>query len=716
MIGLGTPLSKITSIGPRFLKGLLRLDIKTVGDLIRHLPSRYEDFSQIYKIYDLEPGQQATIQGIVKRVELRRSWRKKMTIVEAWIEDETGEIRAIWFNQPYLKNILRAGKEMSFSGKVSLSDNEIYLSHPDHEAVTLSKNEAETRHTGRLVPIYPETRGLTSRAIRFIIQPILKNLASIPEFLPDETLEKEGLPEINEAIRKIHFPESDDQVEKIKKRFAFENIFLLQLFNLKQRLEIAKQRRVEVRCDKSYLERVLKALPFKLTAPQQKSLKEIIDDLAGSSPMNRLLQGDVGSGKTIVAAIASLIVAKAGKQAAFMAPTEVLAKQHFKTLKGLFEKLEKKLGEEFPELGIITSSEAKIVFAQGLESDFKKAEFKKKTELGEVKIIIGTHALIEKNLNFNDLALVVVDEQHRFGVRQRAELLNRGEKASIIPHFLSMSATPIPRTMMMAMFGNLDVSIIDELPLGRKEIITKIVSPDDRIKAYGFIKGQVLKGRQAFVICPRIEPSANTEGLTVADLRLWEVKSVKAEYEKLSKKVFPEFKVGMLHGQLKPKEKTGVMSEFSAGKIDILVSTSVVEVGVDVPNATIIMIEGAEKFGLAQLYQFRGRVGRGEYQSFCFLFTDSGSDSTKNRLKAILEAKNGFELAERDLKLRGPGQFLGESQTGIPDVAMEAIQDMRVVKSAQDAAVEILKKDPELKRNIELKKKLGEFSKKIHEE
>lgn len=732
MIRLSTPLSKISSISTKFLKSLDKLGIRNVRDLVWHFPSRYEDFSEIYKIADLEPGQQATISGMVREVNLRRSFRRRMVIVDAKIEDETGQIRAVWFNQPYLKNILRPGRLMNFSGKVSFSEGEIYLSHPDYEAnhkltgispSQISHGETwEGKHTGRLVPIYPETKGLTSRALRFILQPILKDIEEVEDFLPEEVLKSEDLPEINQAIQKIHFPESIEEVEKIKKRFAFQDLFLLQILNIQQKMKLAQEKAPEIATEIPYVKKVLETLPFKLTNSQKKSLWEIIKDLEKGRPMNRLLQGDVGSGKTVVAAISALIAAKNGFQAAFMAPTEVLATQHFKTLRKLFLGIAQKNPEEkLPTIGIMTSSGVKLFFtSDSLEVEIKKTEMHKKIESGEVQIAIGTHALIQKSVIFKNLGLVIIDEQHRFGVKQRAALSDGSGPGRQIPHLLSMSATPIPRTLMLTIFGDLDISIIDEMPAGRKEIITKVVDASNRPKAYDFIKKEVKKGRQVFVICPRIDKSEVGESDKPADL--WkkfialEVKSVKEEYEKLSKRIFPEFEVEMLHGQMKAKDKEKVMNDFRDGKTQILVSTSVIEVGVDVPNATIMMIEGSERFGLAQLYQFRGRVGRGEHQSFCFLFSGTDTETSKNRLEAIVKAKSGFELAEKDLKIRGPGEFLGQAQTGMPDIAMEALQNPELIQSSREAAMKILKSDPSLKNNLKLKEALGEFQKKIHQE
>lgn len=744
---LATPILGLPGVGPGFLNRLKKLGIETVKDILWHFPARYEDFSQIYKIADLQPGQHATIQGTIEDIKTERTWRRRMTIVEAIIADESGSIRAVWFNQPYMTTSLRVGRVANFAGKVSLSqEGEVYLSHPayepinrgyvqidaDHQRSSMSKPAfiGETKHTARLVPIYPETRGLTSKGIRFLVQPVLKNLEELQEWLPKKILEANSFPEINAALNDIHFPEEIENALTAKRRFAFEDLFLLQLYNFRQKLKLAREKSWAIHTDIAHLKNLIAGLPFELTVSQKKSLWEIIQNLEKSRPMNRLLQGDVGSGKTVVAALAAIITAENGLQTAFMAPTEVLARQHFETLKKLFAKISP---AHQPSVGLLTASAAKILHETDAEENAKKEDVCKKLENGEVKIAIGTHALIQRSVTFEKLGLVIVDEQHRFGVKQRAALVQRESasdprQSALVPHFLSMSATPIPRTLMMTVFGDLDISTITELPIGRKEIITKIVPPTKRKDAYDFIREQVKSGRQVFVICPRIEPSqtgADSDSRTGADSReftksprqsamLWDVKSVKEEYEKLSKKVFPDLKVAMLHGKLKPKEKEKIMGDFRGGKTDILVSTSVIEVGVDIPNATIMMIEGADRFGLAQIYQFRGRVGRGEYQSYCFLFTDSSSKSTAQRLKAILEAKNGFELAERDLKIRGPGEFLGEVQAGMPDYAMHALQDIELVKSSREAAAQVLKSDTSLQKHPALKARIVEFEKALH--
>jgi GxxExxY protein len=893
MIKLSHFLFEIKGVGPKFSERLKKLKIETVKDLLWHFPFRYEDFSRISKIADLKIGETATISGVISDIKLHRTWKRKMFIVEALIADDTGSIKAVWFNQRFLLSILKKGKRVNLAGKV-VEDPEggICLSHPIYELINQrqsaysSASISETRHTGRLVPIYPETKKVTSKILRYLIKSVLDHLEKIEEPIPQEVLNNFNFPEINQALKQIHFPENLKQAQLAKKRFAFEDLFLLQLANLRQRLKLAQQKAYAIKIEIDEVKKLIARLPFELTKSQKVALWEILKDLNKNQPMNRLLQGDVGSGKTIVAILAALLVVKENKQVAFMAPTEVLARQHYFTFKKFFSDFDR-------GVALLTSSAAKIFYGDNLETEIKKAELAKKIAAGEIKIIIGTHALIQKNITFKDLALVIIDEQHRFGVAQRASLVGRRltqidtqinadqkdyflykdltynirgaifnvynkigpgqkenvyakalelelkirdikferektipvnyleekigvykpdfviedkiilevkalpfvrkieerqlwnylkgsnyklallvnfgnqkldirrviydqsrnlresasnlrESALMLPHLLSMSATPIPRTLSLTIFGDLDLSIIDELPKGRKEVITKIVAPANRDKAYAFIRNQVKKGRQVFVICPWIESQTNADYTqTNAEVNkaqtnaeksqrgsvfspresafsprestlLLETKAVKEEYEKLSKKVFPDLKVAMLHGKMKAKEKAKIMDDFKNGKIDVLVSTSVVEVGVDVPNATIMMIEGSERFGLAQLYQFRGRVGRGEHQSFCFLFTDSSAKTTYRRLYSLLEAKNGFELAEKDLEIRGPGEILGESQTGMPDLAMKAIQNKELVKISRQAAETILKNDPELKKYPLLQKRLEGFEKEIH--
>lgn len=725
-VRLDSPLSEIHGTA-RFLPKLKRLEIRTVEDLLWHFPTRYEDWSEIAPIAELKPGDEKTVQGEVISINLVRTPRRGMFVVEALISDESASITAVWFNQPYIKRSLPQGKLASFSGKAALYKGKLILQSPTYEVVrhqTSDTRHQKTRHTGRIVPIYRETKGLTSKGIRYFVQPILGRIEAIPEFIPQNILKNLDLPEIMTALHEIHFPNKRKDAARARKSFAFRDLFLLQLKNLEQRQELQRQRAYPIEHGVENIKEILDTFPFELTLTQKKSLWEILQDIEKPHPMNRLLQGDVGSGKTIVAGIAALVGANKPNdlQAAFMAPTEILARQHYQTLTKFFK-------DFTGGIALLVAKEARVFYGdpsplskgEGLETSVKKPQLIKDIANGEIKIIIGTHALIQKAVTFDRLGLAVVDEQHRFGVKQRAELLRR---SVYWPHLLSMSATPIPRTLMLSVFGDLNLSLIQELPKGRKKIITKIVAPANRDKAYAFIRGEVRKEKQVFVVCPRIaasenggEPRPDYVGAGTLDLKeqlRQEVKNVEEEYEKLTKKVFPDLRVAMLHGKMRSEEKKKIMSDFAAGQSDILVATSVIEVGVDVPNATIMMIEGAERFGLAQLYQFRGRVGRGEKQSFCFLFTESSNQLVYKRLNSLLTAKNGFELAEEDLKLRGPGEFLGESQTGLPDHAMNALQNPELLEEARTAAEQIIKDDPELEKHPLLKERLQQFQREIH--
>ncbi len=733
IINLETKLAMVQGIPPKSLAHLKKLGIESVRALLWHFPTRYEDYSKITKIADLQVGQTVTIRGEIRTVNVKRAWKSYMPIVEATVTDETGGITLVWFNQPFMAKALHQGQQANFAGKVFSNKTGTHIANASYEVL---RGTTVGTHTAGLIPVYPETRGLTSKGIRFIIKQFLDIIPKADDFIPEEILKKHDLPSLDYALRHIHFPHTADQVQRAKTRFAFEYVFLLQLHTMRLRQELLQEQAPAIILNKARLEALHKQLPFTLTETQQTSLDEVLADMAKPTPMNRLLQGDVGSGKTAVAALAALAAAQCGYQAIFMAPTEVLARQHYHSITTTFKSFE-------GGVALLIGSEARIHHEQNLEEAVSKAKLIKMIEDGSVSIIIGTHALIASEsgksakkalkIKFAKPGLVIVDEQHRFGVNQRAMLTGQKESTtsksktpkhnSVLPHFLSMSATPIPRTLSLAIFGDLDVSTINELPKGRKAIITKIVDPTNRPKAYGFIKQQVEAGRQVFFIYPRIEEAPTTEQptltqelMTKAKTSIFsnEAKAVKAEYERLSKTVFPTLRVAMLHGKMKATEKAKVMADFKAGKTNILVSTSVIEVGVDVPNATIMVIEGADRFGLAQLYQFRGRVGRGEHQSFCFLLTDSTADTTTARLNALLEARNGFELAEKDLELRGPGQFLGDKQTGMPDVAMDSLSDVRLVKAARDSAQELLAADSSLTAHPLLRTKLDEIRKKVH--
>ncbi len=713
-MNLNTPVSKIDRVGPIYSKRLHKFGIKEAKDLLFHFPSRYQDFSKIIPISEVGIGETVTVMGRVLDIQNIRTFRKKMNITEAIVEDASGPIRAVWFNQPYLVQSLRKGLNVVLSGKTSFSNDSLALSNPSYE---ISGEFENLRHAGRIVPIYPETAGITSRWFRYIIKPLLPLTEKIPEYLPEEILKRQEIPPLPQALKDIHFPKTLKDADLARKRIAFGELFLIQTIALKEKLNLRKENAPHIKLDIPLAKDFVANLPFELTDSQRATAWEILQDLTRPHPMNRLLEGDVGSGKTVVAAMAALQTVKshstirqahggeqgrttnsgqAGYQVAIMAPTEILAEQHFKNFSQFLE-------PHKVNIAILTRSAHKKTSQKIKYAPFKisKARVAKETAEGKIDIIIGTHAIIQETVKFKNLGLIVIDEQHRFGVEQRAKLCKA--QRSQIPHLLSMTATPIPRTLSLSIYGDLDLSLIKQMPKGRKEIITKIVTPAGRAQAYAFIKEQTRQGRQAFVICPLVEESEKLEG-----------KAATKERERLQREIFPDLKISLLHGKMKGKEKEKIMSEFQDKKADILVSTSVVEVGIDVTNATVMLIEGAERFGLAQLYQFRGRVGRGEHQSYCFLFTDSTARTTRQRLKALLTAKNSFELAEEDLKIRGPGDFIGSRQSGIPSLAMASLSDLEFVKSVRSEVEGILAKDPELLSNLQLREKYEVFRKEIH--
>lgn len=731
-LSLQTPIEKLPQIGPAYIKKLHKIGIETAGDFLFYFPFRYDDFSEVKKISEVELGEIVSVHGKILDIQNIRTWKRKMNITEALIEDDSGAIKAVWFNQPFLIRNLKRGASVSLSGKVVYAQEGLQLSNPAYELL----GSRQVIHTARLVPVYHETEGLSSKWIRAHIKPLIKLANEIEEYLPYEIIKRQKLFGLSEAIRQIHFPADKNRAEIAKRRLAFEELFLIQLYMLSQKKKWQENGAVSIKFDKVLEEEVKKfvsSLPFKLTNAQKISSWSIIKDLEKNRPMNRLLEGDVGSGKTLVALIAAFVVIKSGHQVAFMAPTEILARQHFteamkrfgkfaqkETLRSLL--LEEHIGSSTDNVGLgggsvtvldlniaialLTASESKI-FKDGKEKEISRKKLFDKIKNGEINFLIGTHSLIQEGVAFRNLAFSIVDEQHRFGIDQRAklqqEVISIKDGLKTIPHLLSMTATPIPRTLALTVYGDLDLSILDEMPIGRQKIITKLVMPANRDLAYKFIYEQIKKRRQAFVICPLIEESD-----------ILEVRSAKQEYEKLKNKIYPDLKIGLLHGRMKPKEKEKTMKDFLESKIDILVSTSVVEVGIDVPNASVMLIEGADRFGLAQLHQFRGRVGRGKYQSFCFLFTDSTSSTTHKRLKALIKNSNGFELAEKDLEIRGPGELIGVRQSGLPDLAMASLSDAELIKNAREEAEKLIGEDSKLAKYPKLAEKLKRFKKKVH--
>lgn len=659
---LKTPTEKLTNIGPSYSNRLKRLDITTLEELLYHFPSRYEDLTEKRTLNSLQASEKVSVEGVVWQLRnVRTKYGKRLTF--ATLNDGAGSIGCVWFNQLYLSRIVKTGQKLRLSGKVGYFNNNLTLINPEYEFIKRGKSLI---HTSGLVPVYPETRGISSKWLRSRIKTLLDALELEDfEFLPAALLEKYKLTKWPTSMKNIHFPKDLTLAMKARERFAFEELFLLQLIALKRKgewqslqkahpLSLSQERTVEF----------IANLPFDLTQAQKKTLREIINDLKKSRPMNRLLQGDVGSGKTVVAAIASYISILNGFSVVFMAPTEILATQHFQTLDSLLKPYGIKVG---------------------LQTSSKKTKER-------VHLTVGTHALLFSKDFPKNLGLVIVDEQHRFGVEQRATLRKKG----IVSHFLTMSATPIPRTMALTLYGDLDLSVIDELPKGRQKIKTFVVPREKRDGAYNFIRKQAQVGRQAFIICPLIDPSETLNS----------VKSAREEWARLSSEVFPDLKVALLHGRLKSKEKDEVLTSFKSGEADVLVSTPVVEVGIDVPNATIMMIEAAERFGLAQLHQIRGRVGRGTDQSFCLLFTESQSGETVRRLRHMEQKHIGLELAELDLRLRGPGQLYGTVQHGLPSLKVANLADTKLIEKARIEAAKIIELDSNLEKSRQLKEKL----------
>jgi ATP-dependent DNA helicase RecG len=681
MYPLNTPVEKLTRVGSataRYLKGL---GIFTVLDLIYNFPYRYEDFSQLVKIVDLKPGQMVTVRGKIVLIKNRRSFRRRMYITEALVEDETGNIKIVWFNQPFLTKNLKSGDEIFISGKVD-ADNLLGLQFvsPMYEKI----NGNKSLNTAKIVPVYSLSGNLTLKQLRFLENLALGSIKLVQEWLPINILKKNKLISLTLALKEVHFPKNFKSLEKARYRLKFDELFLIALQSQIIRRYLDKNKAPGFEFKEKEIKEFVSSLSFQLTSDQKKSAWQIFLDMQRETPMNRLLEGDVGSGKTIVAALAVLNTILNGYQAVFMAPTEILAKQHFQTFKKL-------LGQQKIKVALLTGSEKSL----DDKPEISEKKLIKNIKDGKIDLIIGTHALIQDKIEFNNLGLAIIDEQHRFGVEQRKKLKDKSR--TLTPHFLSMTATPIPRSLALIVYGDLDLSIIREMPAGRKKIITKLVSEANRLKAYQFIKAEIKKGRQVFVICPLIDPSDKLG-----------VKSATDEYKKLSKNIFPDLNIGLLHGKLKAEEKDRVMNEFKENKIQILVSTSVIEVGIDIPNATIMMIEGADRFGLAQLHQFRGRVGRGEHQSYCFLFTDNGSDKTMERLSALIKSNDGFKLAEYDLEFRGPGQVYGVRQSGMPDFKIASLNDLDLINLTKKEAKDFLDKY-DVNNFPELKVKLDEI-------
>ncbi len=696
---LKTKLNSLRKFDLKHKRALDRLELKNVSDLFLYFPVRYDDFSNITLIKDLKINEKQTIRGMIKSIKNKRTSKRWLILTEAKVEDKSGQLKIVWFNQPYLEKFLRIGTYVTLNGKIEMSYNSVSMNSPAFEKFKFDSKG------GQILPVYSETNGMSSKYLRFILKPLLKLSDKFNDFMPDEIKKKLSLIDLSEALKQIHFPDNLEILKKARLRLAFDELFLLQLNNLLKKKKWQENKAFKIKFDEKLIKKFVASLPFKLTKDQKITAWEIFLDLEKDKPMNRLLEGDVGSGKTVVALMAMYLIANFKKQSILMAPTEILAKQHYETISRICTNVLRPQITQM-RIGLLTRVDHKIN-----DKDVSKIALINKAKKGQIDILIGTHAVIQEDIKFKNLALTVIDEQHRFGVEQRAKLKKINIDSKKSPHLLSMTATPIPRTLALGLYGDLDISILKEKPVGRKKILTKLVAPYNRDKAYEFIREKINLGRQVFVVCPRIKASEEKPDL---NQNMWDdVKAVEEEYEKLKKEIFPEFKIAMMHGKLKKEEKEKTLLKFRNNEIKILVSTSVIEVGIDFPNATIMMIEGAERFGLAQLHQFRGRVGRSEIQSFCFLFSDSMSQKSYDRLMALVSCDDGFVLAEKDLELRGPGEVYGIRQSGIPDLKMASLMDVNLLKIAKTEVEGFLAKN-DLKKFPNLREKIADFSQITH--
>jgi ATP-dependent DNA helicase RecG len=677
---LKTPIRYFKGVGPKKSEYLQRLGIMTAEDMLFYLPSRYEDRSRFTAIRDVKLGESQVIRGDILTVTSRRA-RSGAAVVQATVADGTGFIHATWFNQPYLKDQFKKGQKLVLYGKVEHFDR-LQIMQPEYEVI--EDGGADSVHMGRIVPVYSLTDKITQKYLRSIaFQAVAKCHNQVQEALPTYILAREKLVDLKFALSNIHFPASFENLDKAYRRIVFDEFFMLQLaLALRKKDAASKEAALKLEAQGELVDSFKKALPFEFTEAQKKAIKEIEHDMSSGRPMNRLLEGDVGSGKTAVAAYALTLCVQNGYQGVLMAPTEVLARQHFIVLSELLMPLGVNI-----EL-LVSGIDAKA--KEGIYSGIRN---------GEIDLVIGTHAIIQEPVEFKALGLVVIDEQHKFGVTQRSILRQKGYS----PHVLVMTATPIPRTLALTVYGDLDISIIKELPKGRKPIATYWVEEEKRRSMYGFIREELEKGRQAYVVCPTIERRSSlvVRESSGGKKELYDengAKSAVETFEKLRDEVFKGYEVALIHGRMSVAEKDKVMKDFKKGKIKVLVATVVIEVGVDVPNATIMLIENAERFGLSQLHQLRGRIGRGEHESYCILLADPKTDEAEKRLKAIEGTLDGFQIAEQDLDIRGPGEFFGTRQHGLPELRFgDILKDFDIMEQARRAAFDLVSKDPEFK-------------------
>lgn len=670
---LNAPVTVLPGVGPKNGETLKKLGLETLEDMLYFFPRRYDDYSQLKTINRLEYGEQVTVIGTIQSSNSRKVRNGKMNITEAVISDGTGNLRATWFNQPWLTKKLRPGLQVVLSGKIDQYLGRISTSNPDVEQI-----EQQNLHTNRIVPVYPLTARITQRWLRRLMHRVITYWApKLSDPLPGNLRQEEDLVELADAILQVHFPDTKEKLTAARYRLAFEEILYLQLGMLEQKRTWRQRTAQTFMVPQDWLDMHIAQLPFELTSAQKRSLAEVRADLASGHPMNRLLQGDVGSGKTVIAALAIAMIVREGDQAALMAPTSILAEQHYASMKEFLT----------GQIGPLKEHQVRLMI--GATPEAEKQDIRQGLSAGEIKLVIGTHALIEDPVIFANLQMTIIDEQHRFGVEQRAALRAKGDN----PHLMVMTATPIPRSLALTVYGDLDLLIMDEMPPGRQEIETHLLLPREKERAYTLISNQASGGNQAFIIYPLVGDK------TTADSYLEDEDSKTAidEHKRLQKEVFPDLKLGLMHGRLKPDEKEQVMSQFRSGEYDVLVSTSVVEVGVDIPNATVMLIESANRFGLAQLHQFRGRVGRGDAKAYCLLIPESDDTAENERLSAMLKTNDGFALAEMDLDQRGPGDFLGTRQSGYTkQLQMASLTDLQLIEKAQHTAKRIHEMDPEL--------------------
>ena len=699
-VGLDAPLTVLRGIGPRQAENLKRLNLQTMGDALYFFPRRYVDYSQLKPINRLEYGEEVTLIATVWDTGQKRIQGGRSVLIKSVLSDGSGTMEVTWFNQPWLTNKLTPGRQVQIAGRVTQ-----YLGRLTLQSPVLEDIDKESLNTGRIVPVYPLTKDVSGNIMRrWMYEAVGYTAPKATDPLPEGIRSRAKLLPLSEALLQIHFPDSPEMLAAARKRLAFDEMFLLQLGVQRQRMEWKAETATPLRVFDELLNGLIATLPYELTGAQKRAVADVCSDLSRPTPMNRLLQGDVGSGKTAVAALAMAVAVGAGAQAALMAPTAILAEQHYRNFSALLTSHQTPGVSETPGVSIAsdqTLSVSNIALLLGATPDSEKKRLYDGLREGTIQIVIGTQALIQDKVEFANLGLMVVDEQHRFGVAQRAKLRNKGGN----PHVLVMTATPIPRTLALTVYGELELSIIDEMPPGRLPVDTRIVYVNERERAYAFLRQQIQQGRQAYVICPLVEESEKIEAKAAVD-----------EYERLQSQVFPDLSLGLLHGRMKADEKDEVMTKFREGEVQVLVSTSVVEVGVDVPNASTVLIEGATRFGLSQLHQLRGRVGRGAHQSYCLLGSEYGANDqnaqTANaRLIAMEQTQNGFVLAEKDLELRGPGEFLGTRQSGFGDLKLAKLTDLPLIDAARREAVALLEADSQLAKpeHVLLAERLTEF-------